>query len=277
MTTKMDKLIIGILLAFTAIGTAGLVDITTQAQGLTLVIRQLAAVGFTDGIILYWHKRQGEYKDTKQRTWAGRMLWASVAVVLLFTMIYGGLSVTASNEWMNTITKPLIVAGMELFAGTPAEMVSLFVTVVIGLQAAGTLAAILYISQIDPETLKAIAQKEAEEAIAKQQQSDYRTAQKAIAPVVGTAQALAALRTQLTAMGYNERERERMVSLAAREIQAGKADAETVTPNSHTMPPVVSPALWNGVTMPPMVTPTSGGEVVPEAIPFRSNGNGHKK
>lgn len=238
--TKTDKLILVLLLAFTAFGTAGLVDIITVDNGLPLLIRQIAAVGFTDGCVLYWHGRRNQYRDSEQRKWANIMLWAGVGVVLFFTLVYGGISALGDSTWMHNEMRPFIIAGMELFTGTPAEVTALLVTAVIGLQAAGTLAAILYIAQIDPATLQSLQQKEAEEAIAKRQAADYKTAQEIIAPIVGQAQALTALRNQLTALGYTEKERERMVLLAAQNIQANKAD---VTPSSVTIPA-------DGVTVP---------------------------
>lgn len=84
--TKTDKLILVLLLAFTAFGTAGLVDIITVDNGLPLLIRQIAAVGFTDGCVLYWHGRRNQYRDSEQRKWANIMLWAGVGVVLFFTL-----------------------------------------------------------------------------------------------------------------------------------------------------------------------------------------------
>lgn len=238
--TKTDKFILVLLLAFTAFGTAGLVDLVTADNGLTLLIRQIAAVGFTDGCVLYWHKRRNEYKDKEQRKWANIMLWAGAGVVLFFTLVYGGLSALGDSAWMHNNMNPVTLAGMELFVGTPADITALLATAVIGVQAAGTLAAILYIAQIDPQAVQALQQKEAEEAIAKRQAADYKTAQEAIAPIVGQAQAINALRNQLTAMGYSERERENMVSLAEQSIQANKA---SVTQNGVTMP-------VNGVTIP---------------------------
>lgn len=257
--TKTDILILIILLAFTSLGTAGLVELVTADNGLPLLIRQFAAVGFTDGVIIYWHTRRNQYKDREQRKWANRMLWASVGVVLFFTLVYGGLSAMGGSEWMNDTMKPLAIAGMEFMVGTPAEITALFVDIVLGAQAAGTLAAILYIAQIDPETLKALQQKEAEEAIAKQQATDYKTAQQAIAPLVGQAQALNALREQLTAMGYNEKEREKMVSHALQTIQSGQAqEADKVTPSA-------------GMVSLHGVTPLEVGQPVP------FSGNGHKR
>jgi hypothetical protein len=212
----LDWLVLGILLAFTSAGTFGLVQITAASDGLSLLIRQVTAVCFTDGIILYWHNRRTKYEDTEQRKYATYAMWAGVVTVLIFTVIYGAESV-------------LLDGGLKLYKVTMfnmavplSELLGFTVTVILGLQAAGTLALILYIEQLNPRAKMLIEQRKAESEINKQQLTDYKTAQNTIAGVVGQAKAITALRSQLTALGYNERETEILVRAAMQKIADSK-------------------------------------------------------
>lgn len=231
----LDWLMLGILLIFTSAGTFGLVQITTASDGLALLVRQAAAVGFTDGIILYWHNRRMKYEDAEQRKLATFALWAGVVVVLLFTVIYGAESVLLGGDGLKAYALDIFNTRVPL-----SELLGFTVTVILGLQAAGTLALILYIEQLNPHAKMLLEQRKAEGEINKQQLTDYRTAQKTIAGVVGQAKAITALRSQLAALGYNERESEILVRAAMQRIAESKAidepaEVESVPVNSGTV------------------------------------------
>lgn len=214
----LDWFVLGVLLVFTSAGTAGMVAITSNVTGLALLLRQAAAVCFTDGILIYWQNRRGTYADETQRTYATRALWVSVSVVLLFTVSYGIESVLLGAGGVAEYTVDAFGAVMPL-----AELLGFTVSVVLGLQAAGTLALILYIEQLNPSAKMLIAQRQAEGEINERQLADYATAQKSIAGVVGQAQAMVALRAQLAELGYNEKDAEVLVNLAMQKIQNSKA------------------------------------------------------
>lgn len=215
----LDWLVLGILLIFTSAGTFGLVQITSTSDGFALLIRQLAAVGFTDGIILYWHNRRTQYEDAEQRKYATYAMWAGVVTVLIFTVIYGAESVLLGDGGLKSYTLDLFNTRIPL-----SELLGFIVTVILGVQAAGTLALILYIEQLNPHAKMLLEQRKAEGEINAKQLADYRTAQKSIAGVVGQAQAITALRTQLEALDYNEREIELLVNAAMQKIAESKAD-----------------------------------------------------
>jgi hypothetical protein len=220
---KMDVLILFVLLAFTSAGTAGLVAVASVESGLLLIVRQVAAVCFTDGVILYWAHRRMKLPDAKQRELANYAMWAGVGVVLLFTVAYGAESVLLDGAQGYFVDAGLGVMPLGDFIGFA-------VSVILGAQAAGTLGLILYIEQLDPRVKMALLKKEAEDAIAQKQLQDYKTAQEAISGTVGQARALAALRTQLDALGYSEREREALVRVAVNRIQDNRADGITALP-----------------------------------------------
>jgi hypothetical protein len=119
---------------------------------------------------------------------------------------------------------------------------------------------VLYIASLSPHAQMTLRQREAEQEVTERQLADYTTAQKTIAPIVGQAQAIAALRSQLAALDYNEREREKLVNLALSQIQESRA-ANTGT----SIQPV--PLKLDGL---------SALAEVGQPVPFRSNGNGHR-
>jgi len=215
----LDWLVLGILLVFTSAGTFGLVQITSTSDGMALLVRQVAAVGFTDGIILYWHNRRTKYEDSEQRKYATNAMWAGVVTVLIFTVIYGAESVLLGDGGLKEYNLSIFNATVPL-----SEFLGFIVTVILGVQAAGTLALILYIEQLNPHAKMLIEQRKAEGEINAKQLVDYRTAQKAISGVVGQAQAITALRSQLSALGYSERETETLVRAAMDKIADSKAD-----------------------------------------------------
>lgn len=214
----LDWLVLGVLLVFTSAGTFGLVQITSTSDGLALLVRQAAAVCFTDGIILYWHNRRTKYEDETQRNYATYALWLGVVVVLLFTVIYGAESVLLGDGGLKTYDVNIFNMSVPL-----SELLGFIVSVILGMQAAGTLALILYIEQLNPRAKMLIEQRKAESEINKKQLKDYRTAQEAISGVVGQAQAITALREQLNTLGYNERETEMLVHAAIEKIADTKA------------------------------------------------------
>lgn len=215
----LDWLVLGVLLVFTSAGTFGLVEITSTSGGLTLLVRQIAAVLFCDGSILYWHNRRTVYEDETQRLLANIALWTGVVVVLLFTVIYGAESVLLGEGGLKDT---MVLLGSDTVLPL-SELLGFTVTAILGMQAAGTLGLILYIEQLNPSAKMIVEQRKAEGEINKRQLIDYRTAQVAISGVVGQAQAITALREQLNTLGYNEREVETLVQAALERIAGTKA------------------------------------------------------
>lgn len=262
--SKWSWVLVGAILLFTVGGTWELTALTSTMGGIALLARQSAAVLFSDGALLYWHFHKDKYPTAKQRQWAKGMMWESLALVLVFTIAYMLLSVMGDAWTGNVITVRL--AGHP-FAASVTEWLDVLVLFGLGLQAAGTLSVVLYIASLSPHAQMTLRQREAEQEVTERQLSDYETAQKTIAPIVGQAQAIAALREQLTALDYNEREREKLVNLALSQIQASRADGNG-TPSAST-----------GTLIQPVPLRTDGLTALAEVgqpVPFRSNGNGHK-
>lgn len=258
--SKWSWVMVAAVLVFTVGGTWELTALTASMGGLALLVRQIAAVLFSDGALLYWHFHKDSYPTAKQRQWARWMMWEALALILAFSVGYMLLSVMGSAWAENIITVNL--AGHP-FAASVTEWLDMLVLFCLAGQAAGTLSVVLYIASLSPHAQMTLRQREAEQEVTERQLADYETAQKTIAPIVGQAQAVAALRSQLTALGYNERERERLVNLALSQIQDSRAA------NSGTDVPVKQepvPLRMDGLTA-----------LAREAVPVNPfGGNGHK-
>lgn len=254
--SKWSWVMVAAVLIFTVGGTWQLTALTSNMGGLALLVRQIAAVLFSDGALLYWHFHKDSYPTVKQRQWARFMMWEALALIFAFSVGYMLLSVMGTAWAGNVIT--VSIAGHP-FAASVTEWLDVLVLFCLAGQAAGTLSVVLYIASLSPHAQMTLRQREAEQEVTERQLADYETAQKTIAPIVGQAQAIAALRSQLTALGYNERERERLVSLALSQIQESRAA------NGGTAVPV------NPLTLP--VIAAQVREAVPVS-PF--GGNGHK-
>jgi hypothetical protein len=255
--SKWSWVMVGAVLVFTVGGTWELTALTSSMGGLALLVRQAAAVLFSDGALLYWHFHKDNYPTEKQRKWARGMMWEALALILAFTVAYMLLSVMGSAWSENVIM--VRVAGHP-FAASVTEWLDMLVLFGLAIQAAGTLSVVLYIASLSPHAQMTLRQREAEQEVTERQLADYTTAQKTIAPIVGQAQAIAALRSQLAALDYNEREREKLVNLALSQIQESRA-ANTGT----SIQPV--PLKLDGL---------SALAEVGQPVPFRSNGNGHR-
>lgn len=258
--SKWSWVMVAAVLAFTVGGTWELTALTSSMGGIALLVRQAAAVLFSDGALLYWHFHKDNYPTDKQRTWARRMMWEALALVLAFTVAYMLLSVMGEAWTGNVIT--VHVAGHP-FTASVTEWLDVLVLFSLAIQAAGTLSVVLYIASLSPSAQMTLRQREAEQEVTERQLEDYQTAQRTIAPIVGQAQAIAALRSQLAALDYNEREREKLVNLALRQIQESRAA------NNGTPMPTIQP-------VPLRLDGLSALAEVGRPVPFRSNGNGHK-
>jgi hypothetical protein len=235
------------ILIFTTMGTWEIVHLVSDVTGWALIIRQVAAVIFTDGALLYHHMHQERYPTERQRKISNTMLWESVAVVSALTVCYMLLSVLG-DAWRSEMWS-IEAPGLTISA-TAVQWIDIVMLLFLAAQAIANLAALVRISQLSPESSQTLAERQAEQEVITQQLRDYRTAQRVIAPIVGQERALLATQHRLEELGYTPRE----IALIIAEARTHISDTRALLPATH--------------------SPTSTVVVTAHPAP---NGNGHKK
>lgn len=206
---KNDNWLIYIVVAFTSLTTFGLVSDGT----LFGVVRGAMAAVILDGLVIYWEGKRITNKDEKQRRYSGYMMWAGVGILLLFA---GGWAVeyTLPSDVVRTIT----VLNYSVSVGL-SELILYIASTIIGVWVVLTLAVVLYLRGIDPETQKDIERTKAAEEREKEELKAYKIANKYTAHELGTIKAMELYRRDLQAIGkYTAGEIERMVLDAEQEI-----------------------------------------------------------
>lgn len=199
-----------------------LAQLATDAEGLVLTFRSILTVALTEGALVYWHNARSKYTNAEQRKLATIAMWVSLVIVTIFSGLY-------------TLENVIFAGGMSTFEvnvngeGVPLTVaVGYAMTGIIVIQIAGTLGLIFHIESLSPAARMAASLKEAEHSVQEKQLMAFKAAQSAVADTVGTAQALSALRAQLAALGYSERDIANLVVMAENKINAERApiDAE---------------------------------------------------
>lgn len=206
---KKDNWLIYIVVAFTSLTTFGLI-----ADGsLFGFFRGLLAAVILDGLIVYWEQKRVTCKNEDQRKKSEIMMWAGVGILLLFAAGFA-IEYSLPSKVMRTITVLNYSVDVEL-----SELIVYIASTVIGIWVVLTLAVVMYLRGIDPETQKDIERTKATEAREKEELNAYKIANSYTAKELGTLKALELYRADLKSVGkYTEGEITRMVENARLEI-----------------------------------------------------------
>ena len=225
---KNEKWIVYLIVGFTSITTVLLL----MDGSFIGFIRAIVSAVILDGLIAYWDEKRVTLKDNKQREYSRNMMWAGIAIMLLFAIGYG-IELFAPDNAL----KPFDLFGYK-FTMTLTEFIVMLATAMIGAWVVATLAIVMYLKQIDPDILNDLentkAIEEAESARRKVEHEAYKTAMNVTSRSVGTEKALRMFRKNLEDMAcYKPFEIDEMVERAYREIEASRNGATPAAQPVH--------------------------------------------
>lgn len=207
---KKDNWIIYGVIAFTSLTTFGLIS-DGSVFG---VFRGILASVILDGLVIYWEGKRTTCKNAEQRKNSEIMMWAGVFILLLFAAGFA-IEFSLPSDVLKSISIFDYSVDVKL-----SELIVYIASTMIGLWVVLTLAMVLYLRGIDPETLKDIETTKAAQERENEELTAYRIANKHTAHELGTLKAMDRYRADLMALGkYTAGEVAAMVSSARVEVE----------------------------------------------------------
>lgn len=188
---KSEKWLIYPLIAFTSLTTIGLVY---DGSWFGFVRAVISAV-ILDGLVYYWAEKRVQLRDETQRTTANRMMWVGVFLIALFAMGYGARYVLPVSNFQD-----FPIAGFEVKV-TLDELILYFSSTLVSLWVAVTLAVVLHLQYIDPETKRELEQSKALQTRDEHELIAFKEALKVTGERLGQEKALREFEKHLKGLG----------------------------------------------------------------------------
>lgn len=181
-------------------------------------LRGLLFAFVLDGLIVFWEERERVLTEKKQRNFAKGMKWAGIVMLLAIAAAYAVTSLVPVDA-----VQTVDLFGIS-FASTAREIIHWSIVGVVSLWVVLTLGVLIYVREIDPETVKKIKLAEAHEEQERTELESYRTALKAIGTTVGTEKAIKRLRENLRDDGYDPVDVDALVEKASTQIKVSRGE-----------------------------------------------------